>query len=41
MGTEPAREVKQELLDRLSADGVVRIETNVIYAVAEKQLGSL
>lgn len=41
MGAEPAREVKQELLDRLSASGVVRIETNVIYAVAEKQSGSL
>ncbi|BFU92447.1 MAG: hypothetical protein NTAFB01_36340 [Nitrospira sp.] len=41
MGAEPAREMKQELLDRLSASGVVRIETNVIYAVAEKQSGSL
>ncbi|MGC4098179.1 MAG: class I SAM-dependent methyltransferase [Nitrospira sp.] len=37
MGTVMAREVKQELLDRLSASGVDRIETNVIYAVAEKQ----
>ncbi|MBS0181529.1 MAG: class I SAM-dependent methyltransferase [Nitrospira sp.] len=41
MGAEPAREVKQELLDRLSAGGVVRIETNVIYAIGEKQLGPL
>lgn len=41
MGTELAREVKQELLDRLSADGITRIETNAIYAVAEKQLGAL
>jgi ubiquinone/menaquinone biosynthesis C-methylase UbiE len=38
MGTELAREVKQELLDRISASGIVRIETNAIYAVAEKQL---
>jgi ubiquinone/menaquinone biosynthesis C-methylase UbiE len=41
MGTELAREVKQELLDRLSADGITRIETNAIYAVAEKQLDTL
>lgn len=41
MGTELAREVKQELLDRLSAIGIIQIETNAIYAVAEKQLGTL
>jgi ubiquinone/menaquinone biosynthesis C-methylase UbiE len=41
MSTELAREVKQELLDRLSASGIVRIETNAIYAVAEKQLDTL
>ncbi len=41
MGTELAREVKQELLDRLSASGIVWIETNAIYSVAEKQLDTL
>lgn len=41
MGTALAREVKQELLDRLSASGITRIETNAIYAVAEKQVGPL
>ena len=41
MGPELAREVKEELLDRISASGIVRIETNAIYAVAEKQLDAL
>jgi SAM-dependent methyltransferase len=41
MGIELAREVKQELLDRLSASGITRIETNVIYAVAEKRFDTL
>jgi len=31
--------VKQEVLDRLAANGVDRIETNVIYAIAEKPSG--
>jgi hypothetical protein len=39
MGTELSGEVKQEILDRLSANGVDRVETNVIYAIAEKQSG--
>jgi hypothetical protein len=39
MGAELAREVKQEVLDRLAAKGVARVETNVIYAVAEKPSG--
>ena len=34
MGTELAREVKHEILDRLAAAGVDRVETNVIYAIA-------
>ena len=34
MGTELAREVKHEILDRLAASGVDRVETNVIYAIA-------
>lgn len=37
MGPELAREVKRELLDRIAAKGIDRVETNVIYAVAEKQ----
>lgn len=41
MGTELAQEVKHELLERLSASGITRIQTNGIYAVAEKQLGTL
>jgi hypothetical protein len=41
MGTELAREMKQELLDRLSANGITRIETNVIYAVSERQMGTV
>jgi SAM-dependent methyltransferase len=39
MGPELAREVKQEILDPLAAAGVDRVETNVIYAIAEKQSG--
>jgi ubiquinone/menaquinone biosynthesis C-methylase UbiE len=39
MGPELAREVKHEILDRLAAAGVDRVETNVIYAIAEKQSG--
>ena len=34
-----AREVKHEILDRLAAAGVDRVETNVIYAIAEKPAG--
>ena len=37
MGAELAREVKHEILDRLAADRVDRVETNVIYAIAEKR----
>ena len=36
MGAELAHEVKHEILERLAATGVDRVETNVIYAVAEK-----
>jgi len=36
MGPEQAGEVKREIIDRLAAGGVDRVETNVIYAVAEK-----
>src|SRR5215468_1139925 len=36
MGAEPAHEVKHEILDRLAAAGVDRVETNVIYAIAKK-----
>jgi hypothetical protein len=36
VGPQLAREVKQEVLDRLAAKGVERVETNVIYAIAEK-----
>jgi hypothetical protein len=32
--------VKHEILDRLGAAGIDRIETNVIYAVAEKPTDS-
>jgi SAM-dependent methyltransferase len=39
MGTELAREVKHEILDRLAAAKVDRVETNVIYAIAEKPSG--
>jgi ubiquinone/menaquinone biosynthesis C-methylase UbiE len=39
MGAELAREVKHEILDRLAADRVDRVETNVIYGVAEKPPG--
>ena len=40
MGTDAARGVKQEILNALSARGVDRVETNVIYAVARKGSGS-
>ena len=36
MGPEPARAVKQEVLQRLRAQGVDQVETNVIYAIARK-----
>ncbi len=36
MGHELAREVQNEVLDRLAAKGIDRVETNVIYAIAEK-----
>jgi len=39
MGPELAREVKQEVLDRLVGKGVDRVETNVIYAIAENPTG--
>jgi ubiquinone/menaquinone biosynthesis C-methylase UbiE len=39
MGTELAREVKREIVDRLAAVGVDRVETNVIYSIAEKPPG--
>jgi ubiquinone/menaquinone biosynthesis C-methylase UbiE len=39
MGAELAGEVKHEILDRLAAPGVDRVETNVIYAIAEKPPG--
>ena len=39
MGAELAREVKQEVLDWLAAKGVDQVETNVIYAIAEKPSG--
>ena len=39
MGSELAREVKHEILDRLAAAGVDRVATNVIYATAEKPSG--
>jgi hypothetical protein len=39
MGPELAREVKHEVLDRLAAKGVDRVETNVIYARAERRSG--
>ena len=34
MGAELAREVKHEVLDRLYTNGVNRVETNAIYAIA-------
>ena len=37
MGAELAQEGKHEVLDRLATNGVHRVETNVIYAVAGKQ----
>lgn len=36
LGTEAASEIKQEILDRLSARRIERVATNVIYAVAQK-----
>jgi ubiquinone/menaquinone biosynthesis C-methylase UbiE len=39
MGPELASEVKREILARLAATGVDRVETNVIYAIAEKESG--
>jgi len=36
MGAELARGVRQELLDALAAKGVDRVETNVIYAIAQR-----
>ena len=39
MGAELAREVRHEVLERLTAKGVDRVETNVIYAIAEKPSG--
>jgi hypothetical protein len=39
MGVELAREVQREVLDRLAAKGVERVETNVIFAIAEKPSG--
>jgi hypothetical protein len=39
MGAELAREVQREVLDRVPAKGVERVETNVIYASAEKLSG--
>jgi hypothetical protein len=40
MGTDAARGAKQEILNTLSARGVDRVETNVIYSVARKGSGS-
>lgn len=40
MGAEAARGVKQEICDTLSARGVDRVGTNVIYAVAREGSGS-
>jgi ubiquinone/menaquinone biosynthesis C-methylase UbiE len=40
MGTEAASEAKQEILDALSARRIERVETNVIYAVAQAASGS-
>jgi ubiquinone/menaquinone biosynthesis C-methylase UbiE len=39
MGPGLAREVRHKVLDRLSGKGVDRVETNVIYAIAEKPSG--
>jgi SAM-dependent methyltransferase len=39
MGADAARSVKQEILNTLSASGVDRVETNVIYAVAAAEPG--
>jgi ubiquinone/menaquinone biosynthesis C-methylase UbiE len=36
IGAELAREVKHEIVDRLAAAGVDRVETNVIYAIGKK-----
>jgi ubiquinone/menaquinone biosynthesis C-methylase UbiE len=40
MGAEPARGVRQEILNALAAKGVDRVGTNVIYAVAWEGSGS-
>jgi ubiquinone/menaquinone biosynthesis C-methylase UbiE len=40
MGTDEAHSVKKEVLNTLSASGVDRVETNVIYAVARHEAGS-
>jgi ubiquinone/menaquinone biosynthesis C-methylase UbiE len=40
MGVEAARSVRQEILTTLAAKGVDRVETNVIYAVAQRRSGS-
>jgi ubiquinone/menaquinone biosynthesis C-methylase UbiE len=37
MGAETALVVKREILDALAAEGVDRVETNVIYAVAQRE----
>ena len=39
MGPELACEVKHEVLGRLAAKGVERVETNVIYAIAGNPSG--
>ena len=39
LGPELAREVKHEVLDRLGATAVDRVETNVIYAITRKPSG--
>jgi ubiquinone/menaquinone biosynthesis C-methylase UbiE len=38
LGPESAHEVKHEILTRLAATGIDRVETNVIYGVAEKSV---
>ena len=35
--SELAGEVKQDIVDRLAAAGVDRVETNVIYAIAKRR----
>jgi ubiquinone/menaquinone biosynthesis C-methylase UbiE len=41
MGPELAREVKQEVVGKVAAKGIDRVETNVLYAIAEKQSGTV